>query len=132
VGVVAGIIGRGSSADVAGSADNFHSYAVVTTVEGVKQAIPQGPVAALEIIKNLGTNGGGFFNANGAHPYDNPTSFRNFLEMLAIVLLPTLRTLSMDVVQAANSGHPGTPMAQAPVAYCLWQQFLRFDPSDPV
>src|SRR5678815_194703 len=44
----------------------------------------------------------------------------------------TIRTLSMDGVQAANSGHPGTPMALAPVAYCLWQEFLRFDPSDPV
>lgn len=44
----------------------------------------------------------------------------------------TIRTLSMDGVQAANSGHPGTPMAMAPVAYCLWQQFLRFDPQDPV
>jgi transketolase len=43
-----------------------------------------------------------------------------------------IRTLSMDAVQAANSGHPGTPMAMAPVAYCLWQQFLRFDPQDPV
>jgi transketolase len=44
----------------------------------------------------------------------------------------TIRTLSMDAVQAANSGHPGTPMALAPVAYCLWQQFLRFDPADPI
>jgi transketolase len=44
----------------------------------------------------------------------------------------TIRTLAMDGVQAANSGHPGTPMAMAPVAYCLWQQFLRFDPQDPV
>src|SRR3977135_1499923 len=44
----------------------------------------------------------------------------------------TIRTLSMDAVQAANSGHPGTPMAMAPVAYCLWQQFLRFDPQDPL
>ena len=43
-----------------------------------------------------------------------------------------IRTLSMDAVQAANSGHPGTPIAMAPVAYCLWQQFLRFDPQDPV
>ena len=67
---------------------NFHHYAVVTTVEGTQQVIPQGPVAALEIIKNLGTNGGGFFNANGAHPYENPTPVTNFLEMLAIVLLP--------------------------------------------
>ena len=44
----------------------------------------------------------------------------------------TIRTLSMDAVQAANSGHPGTPMALAPVAYCLWQRFLRFDPQDPI
>ena len=71
---------------------NFHHYAVVTTVEGSKQVIPQGPVAALEIIKNLGTNGGGFFNANGAHPYENPTPLSNFLEMLAIVLLPAALT----------------------------------------
>ncbi len=44
----------------------------------------------------------------------------------------TIRTLSMDAVQAANSGHPGTPMAMAPVVYCLWQRFLRFDPDDPI
>jgi potassium-transporting ATPase potassium-binding subunit len=71
---------------------NFHHYAVVTTVEGTRQVIPQGPVAALEIIKNLGTNGGGFFNANGAHPYENPTPLTNFLEMLTIVLLPAAFT----------------------------------------
>jgi len=71
---------------------NFHPYAVATTVEGAQQVIPQGPVAALEIIKNLGTNGGGFFNANGAHPYENPTPLTNFLEMLAIVILPAALT----------------------------------------
>ena len=71
---------------------NFRPYAVATTVEGATQVIPQGPVAALEIIKNLGTNGGGFFNANGAHPYENPTPLTNFLEMLAIVLLPAALT----------------------------------------
>jgi K+-transporting ATPase ATPase A chain len=71
---------------------NFRHYTVVTTVEGAQQVIPQGPVAALEIIKNLGTNGGGFFNANGAHPYENPTPLTNFIEMLAIVLLPAALT----------------------------------------
>lgn len=71
---------------------NFHPYAVATTVDGAKQTIPQGPVAGLELIKNLGTNGGGFFNANGAHPYENPTPLTNFLEMLAIVLLPAALT----------------------------------------
>src|SRR6478735_916009 len=44
----------------------------------------------------------------------------------------TIRTLSMDAVQAANSGHPGTPMAMAPIAYCLWQRVLRYDPDDPI
>jgi transketolase len=44
----------------------------------------------------------------------------------------TIRTLAMDAVQTASSGHPGTPMAMAPVAYTLWQQFLRFDPEDPI
>jgi K+-transporting ATPase ATPase A chain len=71
---------------------NFRPYTVATAVEGAKQVIPQGPVAALEIIKNLGTNGGGFFNTNGAHPYENPTPLTNFLEMLAIVLLPAALT----------------------------------------
>lgn len=51
---------------------------------------------------------------------------------LDVTCINTIRTLSMDAVQAANSGHPGTPMAMAPVAYCLWQNFLRFDPQDPI
>ena len=49
-----------------------------------------------------------------------------------LLVINTIRTLAMDAVQAANSGHPGTPMALAPVAYCLWQHFLRFDPDDPI
>src|SRR5579872_6108167 len=48
------------------------------------------------------------------------------------ICINTIRTLAMDAVQQANSGHPGTPMAMAPVAYCLWQKFLRFDPDDPI
>ena len=56
-------------------------------------------------------------------------SVRSPIELTSI---NTIRTLAMDAVQAANSGHPGTPMAMAPVAYCLWQQFLNFDPQDPV
>jgi potassium-transporting ATPase potassium-binding subunit len=71
---------------------NFHHYVVASTLEGPPQVIPQGPVAALEIIKNLGTNGGGFFNANGAHPYENPTPLSNLLELLSIVLLPAALT----------------------------------------
>ncbi len=58
---------------------NLHPYTEVTTLEGAKQTIAQGPVAPLEIIKNLGTNGGGFFNVNGAHPFENPTPLTNLL-----------------------------------------------------
>src|ERR1700680_69216 len=71
---------------------NFHDYTVATSLEHSKQVIAQGPVAALEIIKNLGTNGGGFFNANGAHPFANPTPLSNFLALLAIVLVPAALT----------------------------------------
>jgi potassium-transporting ATPase potassium-binding subunit len=67
---------------------NVSPYVVARTLEGREQVIAQGPVAALELIKNLGTNGGGFFNANGAHPYENPTPLTNFFELLAIAVLP--------------------------------------------
>src|SRR5258708_15285614 len=79
---------------------NFRQYTVATTLEDAQQVIPQGPVAALEIIKNLGTNGGGFFNANGAHPYENPTPLSNFIELLAIVLLPPALTNTFGRVVA--------------------------------
>jgi len=65
---------------------------IMETVQVTQQVIPQGPVAALEFIKNLGTNGGGFFNTNGAHPYENPTPLTNLLEMLAIAVLPAALT----------------------------------------
>jgi K+-transporting ATPase ATPase A chain len=67
---------------------NLAAYVEARTLEGPTQTIAQGPVAALEFIKNLGTNGGGFFNANGAHPYANPTPLANFLGLLAIAVLP--------------------------------------------
>jgi transketolase len=60
---------------------------------------------------------------------DQPVATGTQLDQLCI---NTIRTLSMDAVQKANSGHPGTPMALAPVAYCLWQQFLRYDPENPI
>src|SRR5262245_31320088 len=58
-----------------------------------------------------------------------PTLTQRALDQLSI---KTMRTLSMDAVQQAKSGHPGTPMAMAPVVYTLWQHFLRFDPEDPI
>jgi K+-transporting ATPase ATPase A chain len=71
-----------------GAIQNFHSYTVVKTLEGATQTIPQGPVASQEAIKMLGTNGGGFFNANSSHPYENPTPFTNFLQVLLIFAIP--------------------------------------------
>jgi K+-transporting ATPase ATPase A chain len=77
---------------------NLHAYTTATTLQGAPQVIAQGPVAAMEFIKNLGTNGGGFFNANGAHPYENPTALSNFVEMLAIVLIPAALCYSFGVM----------------------------------
>ncbi len=71
-----------------GVIQNLNPYAKVATLEGTVQTIAQGPVASQEAIKMLGTNGGGFFNANSAHPYENPTPLANFLQMLLIFLSP--------------------------------------------
>jgi K+-transporting ATPase ATPase A chain len=71
---------------------NFNPYTVVHTLSGGTQTVAQGPVAALESIKNLGTNGGGFFNVNGAHPYENPTWLSNVIEMLSIAVIPAALT----------------------------------------
>jgi K+-transporting ATPase ATPase A chain len=70
-----------------GTPQNLQAYVDATTVEGGSQTIAQGPVASQIAIKQLGTNGGGFFNANSAHPYENPTPLSNFLEMLSILLI---------------------------------------------
>src|SRR5271157_4555880 len=67
-----------------GVPDNFSPYVNAATLEGASQTIAEGPVASQEIIKELGTNGGGFMNANSAHPYENPTPLTNLIEMLAI------------------------------------------------
>jgi K+-transporting ATPase ATPase A chain len=67
-----------------GVPDNLSAYTEVTTLEGGKQLIAQGPVASQEVIKMLGTNGGGFFNANSAHPFENPTALTNLIQILLI------------------------------------------------
>lgn len=71
-----------------GAIQNFHAYVTANTVEGVKQILAMGPVASQEAIKELGTNGGGFFNANSAHPFENPTPLTNLLQILAIFIIP--------------------------------------------
>ncbi|MFJ9461686.1 potassium-transporting ATPase subunit KdpA [Kitasatospora sp. NPDC101447] len=71
-----------------GVIQNFHGFHEVTNLAGDVQKIPGGPVASQEVIKELGTNGGGFFNANSAHPFENPTGFTNWLEIFLILLIP--------------------------------------------
>ncbi len=67
---------------------NFSNYLHVHTITGLSQTIAMGPVAGQEAIKELGTNGGGFFNTNSAHPFENPSGFTNFIEMLAVLIIP--------------------------------------------
>ncbi|MFJ1758430.1 potassium-transporting ATPase subunit KdpA [Kitasatospora sp. NPDC088134] len=71
-----------------GVVQNFHGFHEVTTLGGDTQSIPGGPVASQEVIKLLGTNGGGFFNANSAHPFENPTGFSNWLEIFLLLVIP--------------------------------------------
>jgi K+-transporting ATPase ATPase A chain len=71
-----------------GVVQNLSPYTDATTVEGAKQTIAQGPVASQEAIKQLGTNGGGFFNANSSHPFENPTPLTNLLQMFLIFVIP--------------------------------------------
>src|SRR5262249_12078836 len=75
-----------------GVVQNFHKYRAVATVEGTTQNLPQGPVASQEAIKILGTNGGGFFNANSAHPYENPNPLSNFFQMVLMSCIPAALT----------------------------------------
>jgi K+-transporting ATPase ATPase A chain len=78
-----------------GVIQNLRPYDVVTTVDGAKQTIAQGPVASQEIIKEFGTNGGGFFNANSAHPFENPTPLTNFVEMFCIFAISAGLTFTL-------------------------------------
>ncbi|WP_312203362.1 potassium-transporting ATPase subunit KdpA [Kosakonia cowanii] len=71
-----------------GTLQNLLPYQPYTSLEGVQHLMPMGPVASQEAIKILGTNGGGFFNANSSHPFENPTALTNFVQMLAIFLIP--------------------------------------------
>jgi potassium-transporting ATPase potassium-binding subunit len=71
-----------------GMVQNLHGYQKVQTVEGTTQQIPAGPVASQEVIKELGTNGGGFYNANSAHPFENPNPLTNLAEMYLLLVIP--------------------------------------------
>ena len=75
-----------------GVIQNFSPYLNVTTLQGMPQTIPMGPAASQIAIKMLGTNGGGFFNSNSAHPFENPTPLSNFIEMFCILIIPAALT----------------------------------------
>lgn len=81
-----------------GVVQSLSGYVTATTVEGAQQAIPMGPAASQIAIKQLGTNGGGFFGVNSAHPFENPTPLTNFLELLAIFLIPAALTYTFGVL----------------------------------
>jgi len=82
----------------AGAVQNFSPGAVAHTVTGVHQTITGGPVASQESIKELGTNGGGFYNANSAHPFENPNPFSNFLEIFFLLLIPVALTRTFGLM----------------------------------
>jgi K+-transporting ATPase ATPase A chain len=81
-----------------GVIQNFSAYLDVTTLEGGKQTIALGPVASQEVIKELGTNGGGFFNANSAHPFENPNGITNMIELLLIFVIPAALTYTYGLM----------------------------------
>ena len=81
-----------------GVIQNFSPYKTAVTIQRASQTLPMGPAASQISIKQLGTNGGGFFNANSSHPYENPTPISNFLEMLAILLLPAALVYTYGVM----------------------------------
>ena len=89
-----------------GVLQNLLPYQPFTSLEGAKQLLPMGPVASQEAIKILGTNGGGFFNANSAHPFENPTALTNAVQMLAIFLIPAALCFAFgEAVSERRQGH---------------------------
>jgi K+-transporting ATPase ATPase A chain len=99
-----------------GVPQNLHAYTVAHTLEGQTQTIGQGPVASQEAIKMLGTNGGGFFNANSAHPFENPTPLSNFLQIISIFIIPAGLTYTLGRM----TGSPGHGWAVFAAMYVLF------------
>jgi K+-transporting ATPase ATPase A chain len=85
-----------------GAVQNLKPYDTVQTVDGAKQTIAQGPVASQEVIKQFGTNGGGFFNANSAHPYENPTPLSNWLAMFGIFFISSGLTYTLGTMTGSR------------------------------
>jgi K+-transporting ATPase ATPase A chain len=112
-----------------GVIQNLKPYTTVSTLQHAQtpQVIGQGPVASQEVIKELGTNGGGFFGANSGHPFENPTPFSNFIEMLLIVLIPASLTVTLGKM-TGSSGHGWAVFAAmailfvAAFTFCYWAE----------
>lgn len=85
-----------------GVVQSFSPYEKITTIEGAEQTIPSGPAASQIAIKQLGTNGGGFYNTNSAHPLENPTPLSNMLEMLALLLIPASLTYTYGLMTGSK------------------------------
>ena len=107
-----------------GVPQNFDAYTNVTTVESGKQVIPQGPIASQESIKMLGTNGGGFLNANSAHPFENPTPLSNLIEMLSIFLIPGALTYTFG--RAVGDVRQGWSLLAAMILVWLAGVFITY------
>jgi K+-transporting ATPase ATPase A chain len=99
-----------------GVPQNLRAYTQAHTLEGQTQTIAQGPVASQEAIKMLGTNGGGFTNANSAHPFENPTPFSNFLQIMSIFIIPAGLTYTLGRM----TGSPGHGWAVLAAMYVLF------------
>ncbi|HUD75761.1 MAG TPA: potassium-transporting ATPase subunit KdpA, partial [Terracidiphilus sp.] len=99
-----------------GVPQNLSAYTTAHTLEGQTQTIGQGPVASQEAIKMLGTNGGGFFNANSAHPFENPTPFSNFLQIFSIFIIPAGLTYTLGRM----TGSPGHGWAVLAAMFVLF------------
>jgi K+-transporting ATPase ATPase A chain len=99
-----------------GVPQNLSAYTTAHTLEGQMQTIGQGPVASQEAIKMLGTNGGGFFNANSAHPFENPTPWTNLLQMLSIFIIPAGLTYTLGRM----TGSPGHGWAVLAAMFVLF------------
>jgi len=113
-----------------GVPQNFHPYTQATTLESQTQTIAQGPVASQEAIKMLGTNGGGFFNTNSAHPFENPTPFSNLLQMLAIFVIPAALTFTLGRL-TGSPGHGWAVLATMFVLFAVGFSVVYWAESQP-
>ncbi len=109
-----------------GAIQNLSPYLTIHTLEGAEQKLAMGPVASQEAIKMLGTNGGGFFNANSAHPFENPTPLTNFLQVLSIFLIPAGLVLTFGhMARDKRQGYAIFATMTTPVHYDAGRNVLQ-------